>query len=83
MLEQVREGGAAALLVFRPDVEPLVHVDDWQFLVEMQNYLQAVRQDILLEFQLRKLFLGSLPGNLRRGRRSNQRQHERQAHQDA
>ena len=53
VLEQVGEAGASRLLVLRTDVEPLVHVDDRQLPVDVQDDLQAVRQRIFLERELR------------------------------
>ena len=53
MLEEVREAGAARPLVLRADVEPLVDVDDRQLAVDVQDDLQAVRQRVLLELDLR------------------------------
>src|SRR5206468_971593 len=40
-------------LVFRPHMEPLVHVDDRQLAIDVQDHLQSVRQRDLLELQFR------------------------------
>ena len=55
VLEQVREAGAPLLLVLRSDVIPLIHVDDRQLPIDVQDHLQSVRQRVLLERHLRRL----------------------------
>ena len=67
MLEEVREARAARLLVLRADVEPLIHVDDRQLAIDVQDDLQAVRQRVLLELDLRRRGRGRCRRRLRRG----------------
>ena len=61
MLEQVRETGAAARLVGRPDVIPEVDGHQRQAMILAQDHLEAVRQRVLLEGNRREA--------VRRGRR--------------
>ena len=53
VLEQMRETGAARLFVRRADVIPQVHGDHRQPLVPAQDHVEAVRQRVLLERELR------------------------------
>ncbi len=54
VLEQVGEAGPSRHFVLRADVEPLVHVDDRQLAIDVQDQLQAVRQHVLFERDLRR-----------------------------
>ena len=55
VLEQVREAGAPRLLVRRADVVPEVHRDERQAVVLRQDHLEAVRQRVLLERDVRNV----------------------------
>ena len=54
MLEQMREACPAASFVLGSDVEPLVHVNDGELAIDMQDDLQAVRQSVFFEIDLRQ-----------------------------
>ena len=54
MFEQVRETGPTNGLILRADMKPLVHVDDGQFTIDVQNHLKAVRQRIFFKFDFGK-----------------------------
>ncbi len=62
VLEEVGEPRPARLLVLRADVEPLVHVDDRELPVDVQDDLQAVRERVLLERDLRGRGVGGGAG---------------------
>jgi hypothetical protein len=67
VLEEVREAGPAEPFVLRSDVVPLVHVDDRQLAIHVEDDLEPVRQRVLLELDLRD---GSRRLRLGRGRSS-------------
>src|ERR1700723_829865 len=65
VLKQVREASASGALVFPADVIPDLQVDDGDFVVFEQNYLQAVRERVrgvvdLGGADLRAVFFGSI-----------------------
>ena len=53
VLEQVRKAGAAGFFVTRPDLVPGVDGDDRRRVILVENYLEAVRQRVFLEPDLR------------------------------
>ncbi len=52
MLEEMREAGPPLLFVLGSNVVPLVHVDDRQLAIDVQDHLQTVGKRVLLERDL-------------------------------
>ena len=66
VLEQVREAGTAGPSLAGPDVVPEVHRDHRQPVIRADDHLEAVRQRVLLELDLRDVVCALRRAILRR-----------------